>query len=83
MRNILLGASATSGDKSDTLAIKVCNWSSVGFFFIQFFYASFILYRLIFKNERSVSLIITTCMVIYSCVALSFLFAFADEDFYE
>ena len=71
-----------SDPTSTNIAILLCNVSTVAFFTIELFYASYILYKLLFKNEKSRSLILSTLMIIYSCISLSVLFCIADEDYY-
>ena len=62
---------------------KVCNYSSATFFAIQALYSSYLLYKLLFKNERSKALITAIVMMIYSSVALSVFFVLADMSFME
>ena len=59
----------------------ICNYSSVAFFIFQFIYASYTLYLLTCRNERSRSLIASTVLIFISSVCLSVLFAVTDVSF--
>ena len=65
-------------DSDDPYAFKICNISSLCFFVVQAIYAIFLLFRLCRKTEkkprRSRSLIAATAMILYSSIALCFLF---------
>ena len=65
------------------IMFKVCNYSSATFFAIQALYSSYLLYKLLFKNERSKALITAIVMMIYSSLALSVFFVLADMSFME
>lgn len=73
----------SSGSSNMDNLLLICNVSTVAFFTIEFFYASYILYKLLCKNERSRSLIFVTMMIIYSCLSLSVFFWVADENYYN
>ena len=73
----------TEGDQATPIAIQVCNISSVIFFIFQFCYASYTLFLLSCRNEKSRSLIAATIMIMASSVCLSLLFILADADFYD
>ena len=79
----LLGEESDHDYSSSTpLAFAICNYSSVLFFIFQFCYASYTLYILTCRNERSRSLIACTIMIMASSVCLSALFCIADDAFY-
>ena len=61
-------------------AIKVCNISSVAFYVVQGVYALFLLYKFAVHNERSVSLIVATVMILYSSITLAVFFAWTREE---
>ena len=80
----LLGEQPTAEDDTSTpVAFSICNISSVIFFICQFCYASYTLFLLSCRNEKSRSLIAATLMIMASSVCLSVLFILADEDFYD
>lgn len=72
--------SVGGGGSSDPLpvSIYICNISSVVFYILQFGYAIYLLYRLIFVNERSPVLISATLMLLFSSVCLGILFALSN-----
>ena len=77
----LLGDS--SGDSEVPLSLKLCNYSSCAFYIVTLFYACFIFHKLVFKNERSKSLMTAIAMLMYSSLSLAILFALSNLDFYQ
>lgn len=57
--------------------------SSAAFYGIQGVYSSYVLYRLLAKNERSKSLIAAVIMMLYSSFALAVYFALGNYDFFN
>ena len=66
----------------DPMIIKGCNYSSMAFYVFELAYASYLLYRLVFKNEKSRSLILATSMIAVACLSLIAFFAWTDLGFY-
>ena len=66
------------GDKGSNAGFRICNISSFCFYSIQAVYAMYILIRLSRrtrkKTKRSCSLIVAVAMILYSSIALAFLF---------
>ena len=58
-----------------TVAQNVSNYSSAAFYCLTFLYASYTLYLLLVKNDKSSSLITATIMIIYSSVWLAFFYS--------
>ena len=65
------------------LCFKICNYSSVCVYVIQFFYASYTLYLLLAKNERSVQFIGCVLMILYSCITLTVMYATANTAIWD
>ena len=66
----------------DPAIIKGCNYSSMAFYVFELAYASYLLYRLIYKNDKSRSLIFATSMIAVACLSLIAFFAWTDMGFY-
>ena len=64
--------------EDNNVGFRVCNISSFCFYMIQAIYSTYILIRLSRKTEkktkRSCSLIVAVAMILYSSIALAFLF---------
>ena len=68
--------SFTSSKQDQTpVAFYICNYSSVCFYVLQALYASYMLFRLCRKDERSYSLISATLMLFYCSISLGVRFA--------
>lgn len=88
LRQVLIrvqsGANPEDHDGQKTpLAYNFCNYSSSAFFIFQFVYSSYLLYRLVFKNERSKILITAIIMMVYSSASLAVFYVFADCNFMD
>ena len=64
--------------KQMPLVLKWSYYSSVAMYLFELVYASFILHKLIFKNERSRSLILATSLIMMGCLSFIIFFAIAD-----
>ena len=78
LKNTLYGSSQE--DQTPT-AFYICNYSSVCFYVLQALYATYMLFRLFRKNERSVSLILATSLLLYSSISLGVSFALPQLNF--
>ena len=71
----------SSQEDQTPVAFYICNYSSVCFYILQAFYATYMLVRLCRKNERSFSLILATSMLLYCSISLGVSFALPQLDF--
>ena len=79
--NVLVMTTFTSSKQDQTpVAFYICNYSSVCFYVLQALYASYMLFRLCRKDERSYSLISATLMLIYCSISLGVRFALPQLD---
>lgn len=62
---------------------KVCNLSSMAFYIFEFAYASYTLYRLLWKNDKSKSLISATIMLLISSLCLTIFFALENDGYFD
>ena len=57
---------SSSATTSEQTAVNLCNWSSVCFYIFELLYASYTLFRITYKNERSKALISAVVMIMWS-----------------
>ena len=65
------------------LALNICVYSSVCFYIFQMIHATYILYRLIWKNEKSKTLIAATLMLALGSLVLAVFFAISSDVWYD